>query len=510
MLGERRSGPWLGWRLPRPALRQILWRLLPSPLARALGYVDADAAIPKPHATSWLNGLRGISALIVVNMHITESSYNLFHQAYGLSEDGKLHLVQLPLVRLLLAGHFMVSIFFVVSGYALSLGPLELAHSGRSGEELASRLGSSSFRRIPRLFLPVIPVLAATMVPRRLGAWYPFAASRAPSPAAPSWAGLVASAGAEFISMVHGLDPSALVSMSQSWTLAAECASSFVVFSACLALRRASCRNRAACVALLAAWLGYVKEWQTCMFLCGMVIADTGIARRRRRRAEEGVAAAAASAVDNGAAPLLLPGHDEEKALPPSTSADGGGSGGGGGGPRRLAAAPAATTTRLETAGWSAVLLLALLLGGWPLAPNAFDAAPYSWPVRLLGLPGPLVVRYILAAGSVLLVAALDRLPAAARRPLDSRPALYLGEISYGLYLCHMLAARTSLSIGLRVELERRWGGAHGTWGRLAAWAVVMFGVALPGALWLGDLHWRFVDKKCVRFSRWLAERVGV
>lgn len=76
MLWERRNGPLLGWRLPRPVPRQILWQLLPSFVAKALGHVDKNAVIQKPHETSWLNGLRGVAALIVVNMHVTEASDN--------------------------------------------------------------------------------------------------------------------------------------------------------------------------------------------------------------------------------------------------------------------------------------------------------------------------------------------------------------------------------------------------------------------------------------------------
>ncbi|KAL8381112.1 hypothetical protein RB595_005408 [Gaeumannomyces hyphopodioides] len=485
MMGERQNGPWLGWKVPRPAPRQILWRLLPSPFARALGYTDTDAVIPKPHVTSWLNGLRGVAALIVVNMHVTESSYNFIHEPYGLGEDGKRHLIQLPIVRLLCAGHFMVAVFFVISGYALSHGPLELAHSGRAGEA-ASLLASGTFRRAPRLFLPVLPVLAASAVPQRLGAWYPRASSRAPEPApASAWRQLVA-ADRELVHVVHGYGGQAPVSLPQAWTLSVECTGSFVVFAACLALRRASCRARVACVLLLVAWLAHADEWAKCMFLCGMAIADTSIARRRR--AEEAA---------GGAAPLL-PSHDGEKAPSPPASRDGGHDG-----PKRIPGRAPAATSRLETAGWYAVLLLSLLLGGWPAGGNVDAVAPYSWAARLLGGPDPMTSRLALGAASVLLVAALDRLPAA-RRPLDSRAALYLGEISYGLYLCHILVARTSLSFGLRLELERRWGGG------LAAWAAVLFGVALPGAVWLGDLHWRLVDKKCVRFTRWLAERVGV
>ncbi|KLU89605.1 hypothetical protein MAPG_08576 [Magnaporthiopsis poae ATCC 64411] len=258
------------------------------------------------------------------------------------------------------------------------------------------------------------------------------------------------------------------------------------------------------------------------MFLSGMALADMNIARRRRGEQ------AAASAADGGvggssssaAAPLLPLHNQEEKDLTPSASSDDGDDDDGQQQDqddvvstsmaraktvynRLAAAASASVPARLKTAGWWTVLVLSLLLGGWPVGGDVRDIWPYSWATWLLGGARPMTGRLALSVASVMLVASLDRLPRA-RKVLDSLLVRYLGEISYGLYLCHILAARTTLSQGLRIELEERWGE------KFAPWAIVLVGVVLPGAVWLGDLHWRLVDKKCVRFTRWLGEWVGV
>lgn len=427
----------------------------------------------------------------------------------------------------------MVTVFFVISGYALSYGPLETIHDGRAAEA-ASRLGSATFRRAPRLFLPVLPVLVATAVPQWLGLYYGDMRAREPSAGEGSFWRQLGASEADLVRLMHRNGGELQVSLPQAWTLDLECSGSFLVFAACLALRRVGYRARVLCVLLVAAWLFHALEWGHCMFLCGMALADMNIARRRWRgdlEAASGGGGGGIGGAGSSAAAPLLPLHDqEEKALSPLASLGHGDDGDDGqqdeqdddvstrmstARPKtvynRLAAAPAAASAsasvlaRLKTAGWWTVLLLSLLLGGWPVGGgDVRDVWPYSWATWLLGGARPMTGRLALSVASVLLVASLDRLPRA-RRLLDSLLVRYLGEISYGLYLCHILAARTTLSQGLRIELEERWGGD-----KFAPWAIVLFGVVLPGAVWLGDLHWRLVDKKCVRFTRWLSEWLGV
>lgn len=64
----RRS--WFRWR--RFHARRIFWTLLPSFVAHAYGYGDENSVVPDSHPTSYLNGLRGIAAMVVIILHYTD------------------------------------------------------------------------------------------------------------------------------------------------------------------------------------------------------------------------------------------------------------------------------------------------------------------------------------------------------------------------------------------------------------------------------------------------------
>ncbi|KAF3028133.1 hypothetical protein E8E15_008835 [Penicillium rubens] len=78
--------------------------------------------------TAYLDGLRGFAALLVYWGHHQLWAHdggvgNAFELAYGY--DGKYYFACLPGIRTLFSGgHFAVSVFFVLSGYVLSMRPL--------------------------------------------------------------------------------------------------------------------------------------------------------------------------------------------------------------------------------------------------------------------------------------------------------------------------------------------------------------------------------------------------
>ena len=66
------------------------------------------------------------------------------------------HFVTFPFIRTFFSGgHFAVAVFFVISGYVLSAGPLSTIHSG-SYEKFGGNVGSALFRRWIRLFVPTL------------------------------------------------------------------------------------------------------------------------------------------------------------------------------------------------------------------------------------------------------------------------------------------------------------------------------------------------------------------
>lgn len=105
----------------------------------------------------WLEGLRGISALFIVTSHIfTKLNPNL--ESPAPSAKASPDFVQLPIIRLLIAGRASLSFFFLLTGFVNSLSFLRETRAGNHSVALAG-LARSSFRRIGRL---VLPATAAT------------------------------------------------------------------------------------------------------------------------------------------------------------------------------------------------------------------------------------------------------------------------------------------------------------------------------------------------------------
>jgi hypothetical protein len=108
----------------------------------------------KMGSTSYLDGLRGIAAVIVVNHH----ALPYWNMA----------LFKYPFFAVLLAGRGMVDIFFVVSGYVLGLKLLKLIRA-RDTESLLNHFASSTFRRYLRLYLPGVLITFISMLLVRQG-----------------------------------------------------------------------------------------------------------------------------------------------------------------------------------------------------------------------------------------------------------------------------------------------------------------------------------------------------
>lgn len=151
----RRASP-MSW----ADLRDVVVQILPSPLHPLCG----QDIIPKNERkeTAFLDGMRGTAALSVFFYHFALPYYQpSMHYGYGFHDERSL--LQLPIVRLLYSGPPIVYIFFVISGFALSIKPLEHARGGYlSRDDLLTVLASLTFRRAIRLFLP--PLISTLLV----------------------------------------------------------------------------------------------------------------------------------------------------------------------------------------------------------------------------------------------------------------------------------------------------------------------------------------------------------
>ena len=109
--------------------------------------------------TAWLDGLRGLAALIVFSSHFHQFLHIPYIEVpWGAREEYKWQIWRLPFLRLwTCGGHAQVSIFFVLSGFVLSWAPLQMIRQGQF-ERLVTSLGSATLRRWIRLYLPCFAV----------------------------------------------------------------------------------------------------------------------------------------------------------------------------------------------------------------------------------------------------------------------------------------------------------------------------------------------------------------
>ncbi|KAK4153588.1 acyltransferase family-domain-containing protein [Chaetomidium leptoderma] len=109
--------------------------------------------------TAYLDGLRGFAAFLVYWHHHelwahVPPQVSSLESAFGF--DGLHYFATLPGIRNFFhGGHFAVAVFYVISGYVLSVKPLSLIQAGEQAK-VADNLGSALFRRWLRLYIPLI------------------------------------------------------------------------------------------------------------------------------------------------------------------------------------------------------------------------------------------------------------------------------------------------------------------------------------------------------------------
>ncbi|KAF2625830.1 hypothetical protein BU25DRAFT_345527 [Macroventuria anomochaeta] len=425
--------------------------------------------------TAWLDGLRGFAAFIVY-LHHNQLYANdihgnsVFENSFGYA--GRHYFAALPFIRHFFSGgHFAVSIFFVISGYVLSVKSLGSIQKGQHMIS-ADTVGSALFRRWLRLYLPVIGFSLSWMIIRHWTNIYVHFGERKDS-----W-------GEEFKTWYQTFKNYSFVFLtgdnldftkkynSHLWSIPIEFKGSIIVYTVVSALSRCTRNARLWCeVALIVYFLYVVDGWYGALFMGGMLLSDLD----------------------------LLAQDDQE--------------------PRFLA--------KLE--GFKEFIffhlfLIAMYLGGVPSCEspdgdkyrNLLASSPgWSW----LFMFKPQAVWdpkwFYLTWAAILTVASIPRLPWL-KRFFETRFCQYLGRISFALYLVHgivisVLADRLYAAVGFKKDGHKhfpQWISIfpltmNGPMGfELAFWAVQL--INLPVTLYVAEVVTKLFDEPSVKFSNWL------
>ncbi|KAF3760904.1 hypothetical protein M406DRAFT_348329 [Cryphonectria parasitica EP155] len=124
-------------------------------------------AIGKEGNVKWVDGLRGIASSLVVVKHVTIAWFPYIMWPSPGPEDLPV-LLERPYLRVFFQGRIGVAIFSFVTGYVCCLKPIKLFHQGNHDKAFAA-IAKSAIRRVPRLVLPVAIVLVLSCLATQLG-----------------------------------------------------------------------------------------------------------------------------------------------------------------------------------------------------------------------------------------------------------------------------------------------------------------------------------------------------
>ncbi|KAK4033668.1 acyltransferase family-domain-containing protein [Parachaetomium inaequale] len=128
------------------------------------------SARPNQRNIKWVEGLRGITSVLVIVTHISRAlDFALFWPADF--KDGPPRLLQLPYLRIPWQGRVGVPIFAFLTGFVCAYKPVKLAYQQGNAPAALKSIARSAFRRPPRLVLPALIATFISFVMSSLGAY---------------------------------------------------------------------------------------------------------------------------------------------------------------------------------------------------------------------------------------------------------------------------------------------------------------------------------------------------
>ena len=227
------------------------------------------------HPTAYLDGLRGFAAFLVywhhheLWAHGSSGQNGIYENSFGY--DDNYYMVAFPGIRTFFSGgHYAVSTFFVISGYVLSIKPLNLLHAGNF-VGLGDHLASSLFRRWIRLYLPLFAAMVFYALSWHLfGIWVHSAEQQS------NWHDELWALYAEFKNFSFVFKEGGVPWLSYNfhlWSIPAEFRGSIVVYTSIMAFSRCSLVAHLWCQVGLVFYFMYIADgWYCAMFVAGTLI----------------------------------------------------------------------------------------------------------------------------------------------------------------------------------------------------------------------------------------------
>ncbi|KAF2649779.1 hypothetical protein K491DRAFT_640255 [Lophiostoma macrostomum CBS 122681] len=439
-------------------LRRRIGRILvPSFLAE-----DQRQEAQKIRPTDFLDGMRGYAAFAVYCCHFIMPTHPKAHMGYG-GNDGidDYWITQLPILRLIYSGHTCVCLFFVISGFAISLRPLELARKG-SYSALLDNMTSAIFRRPCRLYIPCFTILGITFFLSICGAFdFAFALTKHwPFPSRPLRIPAVHPTMSlqfkDFFGQVFDwADPLNRKTKHipygvQLWTIPVELRCSLVSFLTIIALAKVRPYIRLVITAGIGVYFQLQRHPEATLFLAGSILAELHIER-----------------AEHDASNLFF-------RIPES---------------------------RVQKLRATLLFLFGLFLASYPPhgAAKALFWGPFHWLAKLIVSDSADADLYFYQTiASTLLVYVANRSPSL-QKLFTTQLAVYLGKISFSLYCVHQALINW---FGYRtILLMWSFTGRDSLW-EYEAGIVLTFIFQTILSIWVADIFWRLVDAPSVGLTK--------
>ncbi|KAK6864844.1 hypothetical protein PG990_005716 [Apiospora arundinis] len=244
---------------------------------------------PRPlSSTAYLDGVRGVAALIVYVFHWSYLWFPFLRRGWhsssasGVSETDGLFL-QRPVVRALHSGRASVTVFFVVSGYVLAVKTLTMIHRGQPDRALDS-LAGSLFRRPLRLYLPIVVATLINLVLVRCGGGAAFQKDPTGAGGPPRGETLRKQLRHWWAHTVHLVNPFRNIDGRANlysppynghlWTIPIEFKGSLLVFVLLLAFMKAKRWLHMSVTLGFACWLAQLGDLDMALFCSGLFLAE--------------------------------------------------------------------------------------------------------------------------------------------------------------------------------------------------------------------------------------------